>query len=110
MPTRAAKISIWDNATSPHTGAITAEGTYLALIQDTNGNTMASGTNLSIATGIANNFTLSSTPPVVGKKANYGDIVPFTVTKTAAGATGSIAIKATSAEVETSFTLTVNIP
>lgn len=110
MPTRAAKISIWDNATTQHTGAIIAEGTYYALIQDTNGNTMASGTNLSIATGTANNFTQSSTPPVVDKKSNYGDIVPFTVTKTAASAAGSIAIKATSGGLETSSIITVNIP
>ncbi len=112
MPRRNSSISFWNAAGSATTAAITIAGTYKALVQDVNGNTMGDGASISItASADALNLTVSATPPTIDKQAGYGHVVPFSVSRSdpLTPATGSVEITVTSGGVITTSSITVSI-
>jgi hypothetical protein len=112
MPRRNSSISFWNTAGSATTASITTAGSYKALVQDTNGNTMGDGASISItASADALNLTVSATPPTIDKQAGYGHIVPFSVSRSdpLTPATGSVEITVTSGGVITTRSIAVSI-
>ncbi len=112
MPRRNSSISFWNAAGSATTASITTAGSYKALVQDTNGNTMGDGASISItASADALNLTVSATPPTIDKQAGYGHVVPFSVSRSdpLTPATGSVEITVTSGGVITTSSITVSI-
>jgi hypothetical protein len=124
MPTRSAKVGIWDNSTTEHSftlaadsvtriyDPITSTGTYDALIQDTNGNTMGDGTSIAIGASASSvNLTVTAIPPTIDKQAGYGHVVEFSVSRSdpLQAAAGSVEVTVTSGGIITTRSIAVSI-
>lgn len=112
MPTRSSNVSFWNAAGSATVANIIAAGSYHALIQDNNGNTMGDGTSITIGASASSvNLTVTATPPTVDKQAGYGHAVGFSVSRAdpLQAATGSVEVTITSGGIITTRSIAVSI-